>query len=69
MTDAKVSKCTDCSTTIIGDIHRCGACHERHVAARSADALPGLLARWFIAIELLLIVTLALVFTVRNCTS
>jgi hypothetical protein len=72
MGDPKVSTCVDCSTTIIGDILRCGACHQQHVAARYAryaDTLPRLLARWFIAIEALIIATLVLIFAVRGCTS
>ena len=68
----KVSACVDCSTMIIGDLLRCGACNEHHVrrvAVRTAETLPRAMARWLVTIELLVIVTLGLIFAVRGCAS
>jgi hypothetical protein len=64
--------CVDCSTALIGDIQRCGACHERHVAARPRSdgaSTPNVFVRWVVAIELLGIAVLVLIFAVRGCSS
>jgi hypothetical protein len=74
-TAPKVSTCVDCATALIGDILRCGSCQERHDAARTVrprpdgDDVPNVYARWVVTIELLVIVTLGLVFAMRGCPS
>ena len=67
--DPKTSICTDCSTVIIGDLLRCGACSEQQARRIRRDGLPAILARGVVAIELLVIIAIGLIFAVRGCAS
>lgn len=83
MTALPVNDCVDCGMTILGERPRCPACHDRHAAElvvaepsdedataprrRARGGAPTILARWFVTVEMIVIVVLGLVVVARGC--
>jgi hypothetical protein len=69
MSATRVTACVDCSTPIIGGRTRCPACYSQHHAGEAAKPLTlwQALIAWFVAVQLLAVIAIALIMAVRSC--
>lgn len=58
------SVCVDCGTAIIGELQRCGACHD-HRFPRREDSLSQRLLAWLVGAEILFAIICGVVLAMR----